>query len=176
MPLRSAAPAALLLMVFAPGETVAQTPAPQGSALVRALAACRGMSDSVQRLACYDAAAGRLEAAERTGEVVVVDREQARAARRQAFGLSLPSLNILNRGVSDDELNRLSLVVDRASQAGDGKWIVRTQDGQVWRQIDTTKMPKEPRRGSKAEVRRAAVGSYFMNIDGQRALRVRREQ
>jgi hypothetical protein len=35
-------------------------------------------------------------------------------------------------------------------------------------------MAKGPKAGSKAEIRKASLGSYFVNIDGQRALRMRR--
>jgi hypothetical protein len=166
---------ALLAAGLAAAAPVWAQPPADGSALVRALSACRTMTDSAARLACYDAAAGRLEAAERSGEVVVVDREQARAARRQAFGFNLPSLNIFNRGESEAELDRISLTLDSASPISDG-WLFRTREGQVWRQTDGRRLSADPRRGDKLEVRRAAMGGYFMNVGGQRAIRVRRDQ
>jgi hypothetical protein len=156
------------------GPALAQPTFPEGSALVRALADCRKLTDDAARLACYDAAAGRLESAERAGEVVVVDRAQARAARRQAFGFNLPSLNIFDR--SEPEVEEVTLTIARASRDGNGRWVLRTEDGQLWRQIDNKDLVPGPRAGSKAEVRRATLGSYFMNVDKERAIRVRREQ
>ena len=167
--------ALLSAALAAAASAVSAQPATDGSALVRALADCRKLTADAARLACYDAAAGRLEAAERSGEVVVVDREQARAARRQAFGFNLPSLNIFNRGEAEDELDRITLTLESASAISDG-WLFRTREGQVWRQTDGRRLSADPRRGSKLEVRRAAMGGYFMNVDGQRAVRVRRDQ
>jgi len=175
--------AALSLALFAAGAVAAHAQAPArraatsntGSLLTRSLAECRAITQDAARLACYDAAAGRLEAAERTGEVVVVDREQARAARRQAFGFNLPSLSMFDRQ-DDPEVDLVDLTLASASLDRDGKWLLRTGDGQVWRQIDNNKLLPPPRAGSKARVRRAVLGSYFMNIDKERAIRVRREQ
>ena len=163
------------LAALAASAALAQPRLPTGSALVKAVADCRKLTEDPARLACYDAAAGRLEAAERSGEVVVVDREQARATRRQAFGFNLPSLNIFDRE-GEPELDRISLTIARASQLGDGRWLLRTDNGQVWRQIDNQNLTPKPRAGSKAEVRRALLGNYFMNIDRERAIRVQREQ
>ena len=163
-----------LAFAFALALTVQAQPAPlQGSPLARALSECRSQTDPAPRLACYDAAAARLEAAERVGDVVVVDREQARAARRQAFGFQLPSLDIFDRAVPE-KIDRVVLTIAGASQDGDGRWVLRTTEGQVWRQIDTRNLPK-PSPGSAAEIRTAALGSFFIKIDG-RAMRARREQ
>ena len=166
---------ALLCAGLAAAAPAVAQPVTDGSGLVRALSECRKLTDSAARLACYDAAAGRLEAAERSGEVVVVGREQARAARRQAFGFNLPSLAMFNRGEPDEDLDRISLTLESASQISDG-WLFRTREGQVWRQTDGRRLAADPRRGSRLEVRRAAMGGYFMNVDGQRAIRVRRDQ
>lgn len=173
-------PRSLLLsavaIVACAGPTAAQTTRPTSSAAVQALARCRAVAEESARLACYDAAAASLVAAERSGEVVVVDREQARAARRQAFGFNLPTLDVFRPSVGDDESDRTSLVIARAARDGAGKWVLRSQDGQVWRQTDGERLSRAPRAGSRAEVRRAMLGSYLMNIDGQTAIRVRREQ
>ena len=52
----------------------------------------------MDRLACFDAAAARLDEAEKKGDIVVVDRRQAQEVRRQAFGFTLPSLTLFDRG------------------------------------------------------------------------------
>ncbi len=58
--------------------------------MLRAVAACRALPEAEARLACFDRAAAALEQAVASGEVAVVDREQQRKVRRQAFGLNLP--------------------------------------------------------------------------------------
>lgn len=168
---------AALLLLAAPSLTFAQGAAPADggrAAQFDALIACRSVADSAERLACYDAAAGQLSEAEKSGDVVVVSRAQAQAARRQAFGFNLPSLSIFDRGARPEELDRVSGVVDRAYQNSEGKWVVVLQDGAVWEQIDRERVGREPRKGSKADIRRAALGSFFLNLDGQRAVRARR--
>lgn len=170
---------AALVLSLAGGSAFAQTSTGQdasGEALIRSLQTCRGVADSAARLTCFDQAAARLLTAEQTGEVVVVDRAQARAARRQAFGFSLPSLDVFKKGEPEAELDRVELTLARASKGPDGKWVMRTTEGQVWRQTDGKTLTRAPEAGQTAEVRNAAMGSFFMNIDGQRAIRVRREQ
>jgi hypothetical protein len=169
-------PAAVLLWALAGSADARQPQSPAGSALLKGLADCRAVTEPTARLACFDQMASRLVAAEQTGEVVVVDRSEVRAARRQAFGFSLPSLDMFARGDRDPALDRVQLVLARVTRMSDGTWLLRTQEGQVWRQTDDRKLSNSPRPGSKAEVRNAAMGSFFMNIDGQRAIRVRREQ
>ena len=165
------------LAVVVPAVSRAQSQPPKdSSALLRALVACRTITGSEARLGCFEAATARLELAERSGEVVMVDREQVRAARRQAFGFNLPSLAMFSRGEKEEEVDQLSTVVERAYMGGTGHWIIRTREGQVWRQIDREEVYPAPRKGSRAEIRRALLGSYFMNIDGRRAIRVRREE
>ena len=54
--------------------------------------ACAGEADDAARLACYDAAVGRLKSAEEAGEITTVTREEVETVRRESFGFSIPSL------------------------------------------------------------------------------------
>jgi len=135
---------------------------------------CKAMADPSERLACYDAAVGALDSAEQKGDIVVVDREQAKAVRRQAFGFTLPSLAMFERGEKPEELNEVSLGVERAYRSGEGKWTFELEGGAVWTQNDSETLFREPKKGSKVEIRKASMGGYFMNVDGQRAIRARR--
>lgn len=164
-----AAGVALALTTAAGGAGAQERPA-----MLKSLMDCKAKTESAERLACYDAAVGALDVAEQKGDIVVVDREQAKAVRRQAFGFSLPSLSLFERGEKPEELDRVTLGVDRAYRGGDGKWVVEVEGGAVWAQTDTESVAREPQKGSKVEIRKAAMGGYFMNIDGQRAVRARR--
>ena len=66
---------------------------------------CRKITDSAERLTCYDRSAQALDDAEKTGQVVVVDQAKAREIRRQSFGFSLPSLSVLNLAGKGDILS-----------------------------------------------------------------------
>jgi len=154
-------------------ETAAAPPAPSAPA-VQAVIDCAKITESDQRLACYDKTVAAMTKAETTGDLVTIDREQRRAARRQAFGLTLPSLGFLARGEKPEEVNNLTTTVVAASRTPDGKWLITVEGGAVWRQIDTNELAKSPSVGSAVRIRTAALGSFFMNIDRQQAIRVHR--
>lgn len=142
--------------------------------ILQAVFDCKRLTDAQLRLACYDRAAGALDAAEGQGEVVVIDRAQARVVRRQAFGLAMPSLNLFSRGEKEETLSRIAVPLSDAHQGGDGKWVFVTNEDQVWRQTDSESINRPPRAGSTLAVRKAAMGSFFCNVDGQYAVRCER--
>ncbi len=167
---------ALAAALAAPAVSGAKDVTPQGrAAAFQALADCRKLKEDGARLACYDAAAAKLDEAETKGDIVVVDRAQARAARKQAFGFNLSALSIFDKGETKEEVDRVDATVDSASQDANGKWTVRLDDGAVWRQIDTEPVNKAPHHGSKAVIRRAAIGSYKLSLDGQFSIKVHRD-
>jgi hypothetical protein len=164
----SLAAAALSALALA-GAAAGAPPKAEGRAgLLQGLIDCRKLTDAAARLACYDAAAGAMDQAEAKGDLVVIDREQARSVRRQGFGFNLPSLSLFERGETPEEVDRVVLTVDSARRDGSGKWILRMEGGQVWRQIDTGELGRDPRAGSTVRVRRATLGSYLLSVEGAR--------
>lgn len=159
----------------------AAPPAPPGLAdrragALEALSACRPLTDPAARLACYDAAAGRLDEAEKTGEIVVVDRRQAQEVRRQAFGFALPSLALFDKADGAQKIDRVESTLAEARRSADGKWILKLQDGAVWRQTDPEGPARTPRVGMTVTVRAASMGSYLVSVDGQAGFRAKREE
>lgn len=136
---------------------------------------CRKLEDTTARLACYDKAVDGMAKADANGDLITVDRQQREALRHQAFGLSLPSLLIFERGAKSDDINRITATVKSAAQDAYGNWTIVLEDGATWRQIEAADVFRPPHPGSTVAIRRASLGSYFMNIDGQIAIRVRRE-
>lgn len=141
---------------------------------LKALLDCRAVTEADRRLACYDAAVDAITTAEKKGDVIIVDREQAQAARRQAFGLDLSALSVFDRGEAKEEVDRLAGQAAKVARGPDGRWTLVLADGAIWRQSDDRELSSPPKAGSKIEIRKAAAGSYLMNIDGQTAIRVRR--
>jgi len=146
------------------------------SAMLQKLVDCRKLTDEAARLACYDQATVALDQAEAKGDIVVVDREQARKVRRQAFGFSMPSLSLFERGETQEELENVSGVVDVARVNGAGKWVIKLQDGAVWTQVDNNEMFRDPKPGMSVKIRQASMGSFLMTIDNMRAFRARRTE
>jgi hypothetical protein len=146
------------------------------AAVLQRLLDCRKVEGEQARLACYDAAAGVLDQAEAKGDVVVVDREQARTVRRQGFGFNLPSLSLFERGEKTEDVDRVALKVTSARRDGNGRWTIGVEGGQVWRQIDTGDFTVNPKPGMTATVRKAMMGSYIMSIGGRAGVRVHRDE
>lgn len=153
-----------------------QTPPPQDrpETLAR-LMACRSIADGPARLTCYDAAAGALDAAEREGEVVVIDRAQATETRRQLFGFEMPTLPRLFGPDGGPAIDSIESTLQSASQVGDNRWVFRLADGGVWRQIDSEPVRFQNRTGQPVRVRKASLGSFLLTVGGSRAVRVRRQ-
>ena len=163
------------LVAVASSATARAVEAPTRAPAIQSVLECRAVQDGAQRLACFDKAVGAMSQAESKGDLVTIDREQRRAVRRQAFGLTLPSLAMFDRGDKPEEADRITASVSEAFKAATGKWVIRLDDGALWRQIDDNELFKAPHSGSTAKVRKAALGSYFMNLDGQPAIRVHRD-
>lgn len=154
----------------------AQTAEISRSTLVVNLSQCRNVADAAIRLACYDRAAEALDQGEKSGEVVVIERTQVQAARRDLFGFSMPALpNLFARNGEAEQLDSIETSLLRASQMGDGKWVFHLSDQSEWRQIDSMPVRFRNRSGETVRVRNAALGSYLMTIGASRAVRVRRQ-
>jgi hypothetical protein len=181
-----AAGAALTGAALAAGKPVDKPSVARRAAVLQAIVDCRKMTDSDARLACYDAAAAKLDEAESTGQVVVVDREQARQVRRDIFGLQLPSLDIFNLGgggkgaaatvAKGEEVDKLLATVKEARQLGDGKWTIELDTGAVWRQIENSDIALDIRPGQTVEIRKGAIGSFVMKVGGQPGFKAHRDR
>lgn len=167
----------LALVAVAPASAgYAQTPAsPPRPEVLDRVVACRQITAETARLACYDAAVGSLDQAQRQGDVVVVDRNQVREARRQLFGFSLPSVTLFDQGERPEAVESIETTLVRAGLVGDNKWVFTLADQSVWRQIDSERVNFRNRPGEAVRVRRAALGSYLLTVGSSRAVRVRRQ-
>lgn len=177
MPIRRLlSPAAVFLMAAA--SAAAAAPAAGDHQRVDAFKAvidCRGLADNAARLACYDAAAAKMDQAEAHGDIVVVDRKQATQAHREAFGLPMPSLDFINRALKPEEVDRIEGEVRSARADASGNWTIALVDGAQWRQI-SGELNTAPKPGAKVSIRKGTLGSFLMNIDGQPAIKVHRDQ
>ena len=160
-------------VLSAPGA-LAQSKVAGRATIIQELSDCRKLTADSARLACYDAAAAALEQAEAQGDIVVVDRAQARRVRSQAFGFSLPSLSIFERGEKQEDLANVAGQIDSARPNAAGKWVLRLEGGAIWEQTDTTAVSRRPRAGMPVNIRRAALGSFLLSVDDQHSFRARR--
>ncbi len=150
-------------------------PAQERSGTLARLVECRAVADNAARLACYDAAAGALDSAERQGDVVVMDRAQIAETRREMFGFNMPSLPRLFGPAGESEITSIETTLRTATRGRDDRWVFQLEDGSVWTQIDTAAVHITNRAGRPVRVRKAALGTFFLTVGDSRAVRVRRQ-
>jgi hypothetical protein len=164
------------LILLATNAALAAPPPPAASPkVVQSLLDCRKIQEDAARLACYDKATADVASATASGDLVSIDREQRKAARRQSFGFALPTLSFLDHGEKGEDADRITATAKSAYLNSLGQWVVVLEDGAVWRQTEVSDIGRQPRAGSKVVISRGALGSFFMTIDGQGAGRAKRE-
>lgn len=171
----------VLLLLAATSIGVGPVAADKGDQLIKArppvfeeLVNCRSIADPTARLACYDAKVTAMDEAEKKDELVLADKAAMKEARKGLFGFSIPKLRIFGDGGKEEENFELVAKIDSAYQQSYNKWTIVLEDGARWVQIDTQVVRKDPAKGMEVKIREAAMGSYFANIDGQRAIRMKR--
>lgn len=137
------------------------------------LVACKALADSTERLACYDREVASIDQAEQRDELVVVEKEQLRKARRTLFGLSLPRIDLLAGSDKGEAIDQIDGKI-AAARHGPGGWRVTLEDGSIWQQVDDKPMFRDPKPGDAVIVSRGALGSYFMRVNKIPAIKVRR--
>jgi hypothetical protein len=149
----------------APDASTAPPPAYQ------AVLDCQKQADAAQRLACYDKAVGAMSEATTKKDLVIVDRESIRATKRGLFGISLPKVKIFG-GNDDVDVDSIESTITSTYSAKDGMSMFVLADGSRWKQTDGRFT--FPKAGQKFVVKRAALGSFMANVNGQPAIRVLR--
>jgi hypothetical protein len=169
--------AGLVAVAFSSGAAAA---AP-GSAEVDVLAGlvnCRAIAGIAERVACYDTEIERLKQAQTAGDLVAYNRSQIQGDRRSSFGLSEPKVRVPgSRG--EDRQNDLKEIASKIAQVStdrEGRLIFVLENGARWRQTDSLTLARRALPGQPVRIRAASMGSYLINVDGQKALRVRREK
>lgn len=134
---------------------------------------CKTVAEPTERLACYDRAVAAIDTAERNKELVVVDKEQVRKARRTLFGLPLPRIDLLSGETNADELSQIEGKVASARENFEG-WRITLDDGSTWQQTDSRAFFRDPKPGDAVVVSRATLGSYFLKIGNIPPVKVKR--
>jgi hypothetical protein len=172
------------------GLVLLAAPALAQQAPLDKLYACTSVTDSAPRLACFDEAVAGLRTATETGGAVVVNRAQIERAEKEAFGLAAPSLTALAESAAASTtpaasaaakptekpktLDNVTLAVKSVEKAPDGSYRFVMENGQVWRQTDSIRLPGLGKGPWTAEVRKAAMGTFMLKLGDRTAVRVRR--
>ncbi|MDZ3830514.1 MAG: hypothetical protein U0S50_01690 [Sphingopyxis sp.] len=141
---------------------------------IRELYVCRDIADSAQRLECFDRKVEALAVAEANREISFTDKATAKKTRRGLFGFVLPNIDGLIGDTEDIE--SIETTIKSASMGANGRYRFSFADGSVWYQIDDIQLFRDPSGGKKIVIRKAALGSFLGKIEGERAIRMRRER
>jgi hypothetical protein len=137
---------------------------------------CRQITDAAARLACYDTQVAVLAGAAERSDIVVADRQQVEQARRGVFGYAVGSSPLLDATGGGPEAKRLDTTVTSARRSRGGGWIITMAEGGTWEQIDSKPLALSPKPGQKVAITKGSLGSYFVSVDGQSAMKMRRIQ
>lgn len=163
--------AAMALAAGLPAPVLAKDKAPAKSEYLEALRVCQGQSDPGQRLACYDAAVGRVVAATDDGELRVVDREDMQRTRRSLFGFALPDIGLFGGGKGDDTVEQLDMLESTITSVrrtnGDAYLLTIAEGDATWQITNAPMRFTQPRVGDKVVFKRASLGSYFIRVNNQ---------
>ena len=170
-----------LTLILPAAQALAQ--APEASGKTSDVYACVELSEDAARLACYDAAVGRLKVAEESGELVTVTRADVEQVKKESFGFSMPTLPklVMPKFGSDDaaDIEEMVLEVERVSFGDNsgGGLTIYMKNGQVWQQVDDVSVLYSRKLEiTEATIKTAALGSYKMTLNKGKSFRARRIQ
>jgi hypothetical protein len=157
----------------AAGSAQAAKPVQTGNpAQVQRLMDCRSIAAADQRLACFDRETAAMASAIDAKNLVFVDREKARAAKRTLFGFSIPDFGGLFGG-GDDEVKQIESTIRSAGHNPEGGLLITLADGSVWSLTDDYP-GLDPRPGKQVTVKRGSLGTFWLSIKGQSGIKVKR--
>jgi hypothetical protein len=164
----------MALVTVGTSSAVARAPVATGTpATMQRLLACRSITDAAQRLACFDRETANVDQAISKKDLVLIDKARATQAKRSLFGFSIPDFGGLFGG-GDDDVKEISSTVTAFSQNGYMGWTIKLADGSTWAQTDDATLGLPPAKGQKVVVHRGSFGAFFLRLNGQPGIKVKR--
>ncbi len=158
------------VFIFAALVPIIAAPALAQEALHKKVYACAQMADAGQRHSCFDALVPELKKA---GE-----SQFGATPAPKTSALTAPVVTAENpkapKQTTPSEPDKVSLSVKSMLRSTDGKLRFTMENGQVWKQIDTTMLRNVGEAPWTAEIRKASFGSFLLSLNGGKAVRVER--
>lgn len=170
----------------------------QADELYDELVVCRGLPSDEARVICYDSAVDRSKrkggprpeataahppetpaatppAAVDPAVAVASGAAAATISQEELFGQSGDEVQrTVEEATGDERIDSLSARITRLQVSGYDKVAITLDNGQVWQQIETSKLRLKT--GDDVRIERAALGSYMLRKTGsKRAMRVSRK-
>ncbi len=161
-------PISILLLMAVPAASLADE-------FIDELMVCRDLPSDEARLICYDAAMDRDK--QRDGlrpAPSSTPQATTEISQEEFFGKSGDEVQrTVEKASGTERIEKLEARVTRLQWSSSGKFVVKLDNGQVWRQIDTGDLRLSE--GDTVVIRKAALGSFMMQKSGsKRSNRVKR--
>jgi hypothetical protein len=141
---------------------------------------CAFINDAGQRHACFDTLVPYLKDSggtptARQGVPQTKPQQQAAAPAKPPSALTAPVLSAGEaKTAKQQEVTNVTLAVKSIFTGGDGKSRFTMENGQIWKQIDTTRLKNLGDGPWTAEIRKASFGSFLLKIGSSASVRVER--
>jgi hypothetical protein len=159
-------------------------PALAQQAPIEKVYACMDVIEANERHACFDALIPELRRAR--GATIAIPATPMPKLQQQTAELgarstppsplTAPATPLENRiGTAPGPVpDRIALAVKSIGAGSDGKLRFTMENGQVWKQVDTTRLRNLGAGPWTAEIRKASFGSYLLTVNKSAAVRVER--
>jgi len=134
-----------------------------------ALTKCRQIEEMAERVICYDIIVdSRLPKDSSDADSSVVPDA------RSLFGTNdAEAKRIVETSLAIEQISEIEAIVTNVRKSANKKLTVTLDNGQVWRQLDSQRLPLKS--GEAVIVRKASLSSYLMEKQsGSRGIRVKR--
>jgi hypothetical protein len=137
------------------------------------LYACTSIADVAAKAACYDAATAKLQTAVKAGQLTIIENVEMQKLQTEVFGFEAPTLPaVIGKSSGAKPITTVETKIAKVSRGADT--VFTLENGQIWRQVDTTGNPGL-RTGLSVRIERRVLGSYLLiPSDGGGAVRVQR--
>jgi hypothetical protein len=140
--------------------------------------ACAYVEDAARRHVCFDTLVPELKKAGGAAAAAVAKPSPPPPPSQSQSPLTAPVLSPVEAKTAKVQkevaVDRVSLAVKSIATGLDGKYRFTMENGQVWKQVDTMKLRNLGDGPWRAEIRKAALGSFLLSVDKSAAIRVER--
>lgn len=162
-----------ILALTMPVSAGAQDAAKDPSRVVDDLLACRAIGEPAARLACMDRTSAVIADARDKKQIVVLDREDVREAKRSVFGFSLPKIKLFGKGDDEPEVKEITGKLTSIRDIGNGRAVIRLDNDTSW-QTTETQLGFSPKPGDTIKIEAGILGSYRASNAKGRGVKVKR--
>lgn len=140
------------------------------------LAGCQTVAIDQARLACFDAAAGQIIAARKSGNLLALDRGKVIEQKRRHFGLADAGQSPLGGGEADrvTKVTEVQTTIAGVKSASYGRFSLQLANNMVWETIEPLTLA--PRLGTAITIKQSSFGGFKAAITGERPVLVKRQR